>query len=62
MQANAKKKEKRNNRRQAQGIHSDEAHDSPKTKYNLEIDIDKIVLENKHFKMVSERIRLGNAQ
>lgn len=56
IQSNARKEEKRNNRRQAQAIHSDDARhsfDTPKVKHNLEIDIDKLVLENKHFKMVS---------
>lgn len=56
MQSNAKKEEKRNNRRQAQAIHSDE---TPKSKHNLEIDIDKLVLENKYFKMVRERFVAG---
>lgn len=59
-QSNAKKDEKRNNRRQTPSTHSEDArhtHDSPKSKHNLEIDIDKIVLENKHFKMVSREVR-----
>lgn len=56
-QSNAKKDEKRSNRRQTQSTHSDE---SPRSRHNLEIDIDKIVvLENKHFKMV--RLRSPNA-